>query len=126
MFCRLDVEAMAAVDAVIAPFRRFEVARRTRFLRNFTPLMQQVDAWKQRQLTDDKAKAVIYDAFIGNKLDAPKHLARLVGDSYFNPKYPDFEPRTSWSLQNAFTSAFKVLDPLPQFRATASLGEFFA
>jgi hypothetical protein len=29
-----------------------------------------------------------------------------------------------WSLSNAFTSAFKELDPIPQFRATAALGEF--
>jgi hypothetical protein len=29
-----------------------------------------------------------------------------------------------WSLSNAFTSAFKKLDPVPQ--ATAKLGEFLA
>jgi hypothetical protein len=29
-----------------------------------------------------------------------------------------------WSLSNAFTSAFKELDPIPQFRATARLGRF--
>jgi hypothetical protein len=29
-----------------------------------------------------------------------------------------------WSLSNAFTSAFKELDPIPQFRATAKLGSF--
>jgi hypothetical protein len=29
-----------------------------------------------------------------------------------------------WSLSNAFTSAFKKLDPIPQFKATAKLGEF--
>jgi hypothetical protein len=27
-----------------------------------------------------------------------------------------------WSLSNAFNSAFKKLDPLPQFKATAKLG----
>jgi len=97
-----------------------------RIQRNFKPLTEQVERWKQNQLTDDRAKSLIYDAFIGDKLDAPKHLARLVGDHYFNPQYADFEPRNSWSLQNSFTSAFKVLDPLPQFRATASLGEFFS
>lgn len=96
-----------------------------RIQRNFKPLTDQVETWKQNQLTDDHAKAIIYDAFIGGKLDAPKHLGRLVGEHYFNPQYPDFEPRTTWSLQNAFTSAFKVLDPLPQFRATADLGRFF-
>ena len=40
------------------------------------------------------------------------------------PQYPDFSARTMWSLSNAFTSAFKKLDPIPQFKATAKLGEF--
>jgi hypothetical protein len=29
-----------------------------------------------------------------------------------------------WSLSNASTSAFKKLDPIPQFKATAKRGEF--
>jgi hypothetical protein len=29
-----------------------------------------------------------------------------------------------WSLSNAFTSAFKELEPVPQFRATAKLGQY--
>jgi len=29
-----------------------------------------------------------------------------------------------WNLSNAFTSALKELDPIPQFKATAKLGEF--
>jgi hypothetical protein len=41
----------------------------------------------------------------------------------FEPKYEEFRPRTIWSLSNAFTSAFKELDPIPQFKAT-KLGEF--
>jgi len=57
-------------------------------------------------------------------LDVPKHLARRVHDLYFNPQHEEFEPRTIWSLSNAFTSAFKDLDPIPQFRATAKLGNF--
>jgi hypothetical protein len=36
----------------------------------------------------------------------------------------EFRPRTIWSLSNAFTSAFKELDPNPEFRATAKLGGF--
>ncbi len=45
-------------------------------------------------------------------------------DLYFEPKYEEFKSRTIWSLSNAFTSAFKELDPIPQFKATAKLGEF--
>ena len=40
------------------------------------------------------------------------------------PQYEEFRPRTLWSLSNAFTSAFKELDPIPQFKATAKLGAF--
>jgi hypothetical protein len=96
-----------------------------RIQRNFEPLTRQVETWKAHLLTDDRAKAIIYDAFV-NGDDFPKHLLKHVGDHYFNPKYPEFEPRTAWSINNAFTSAFKILDPVPQFRATAKLGEFFA
>jgi hypothetical protein len=40
------------------------------------------------------------------------------------PKYEEFRSRTIWSLSNAFTSAFKELNPVSQFKATAKLGEF--
>jgi hypothetical protein len=87
-------------------------------------LRKQVEAWQRSELTDVTAKVVIYEAFVEGRLEAPKHLARTVHDLYFEPQYDEFRPRTIWSLSNAFTSAFKELDPIPQFRATAKLGEF--
>jgi hypothetical protein len=95
-----------------------------RMQRNFEPMRKQVEAWQKSELTDVTAKVVIYEAFVEGKLEAPKHLARSVHDLYFEPKYEEFRPRTIWSLSNAFTSAFKELDPIPQFKATAKLGEF--
>jgi hypothetical protein len=53
-----------------------------------------------------------------------KEGATGVHEPYFNPQHAEFEPRTKWSLSNAFASAFKELDPIPQFKATAKLGEF--
>jgi hypothetical protein len=41
-----------------------------------------------------------------------------------NPQYEEFKARTLWSLSNAFTSAFKELEPIPQFKATAKLSGF--
>jgi hypothetical protein len=95
-----------------------------RMQRNFEPMRKQVEAWQRFELTDVTAKVVIYDAFVEGKLEAPRHLARTVHDLYFEPKYEQFRPRTIWSLSNAFTSAFKELEPIPQFKATAKLGEF--
>ncbi|HWO29604.1 MAG TPA: hypothetical protein VNO32_12490 [Candidatus Acidoferrum sp.] len=87
--------------------------------RNFEPMRKQVE-WQGSELTDVTAKVVIYEAFVEGKLEAPKHLARTVHDLFFEPKYEEFRPRTIWSLSNAF----KELDPIPQFRATAKLGGF--
>jgi Domain of unknown function (DUF932) len=93
--------------------------------RNFTPMTQQIERWRGAQLSDVQAKEIIYRAFIEEQLEAPKHLAREVHRHYFEPEHPEFAPRTQWSLQNGFTSAFKLLDPIPQYKATASLGQFF-
>jgi hypothetical protein len=95
-----------------------------RMQRNFEPMRRQVEAWRGSQLSDKAAKLVIYRAFIEGDLEVPRHLSRVVHNNYFDPGYPEFAPRTMWSLSNAFTSAFKELEPIPQFRATAKLGEF--
>ena len=95
-----------------------------RIQRNFEPMKKQVEAWKATRISDESAKLVIYRAFVQGELDVPKHLARRVHDLYFDPHVEEFAPRTTWSLSNAFTSAFKELDPIPQFRATAKLGSF--
>jgi len=95
-----------------------------RMQRNFEPMRKQVEAWQRSELTDVTAKVVIYEAFVEGRLEAPKHLARTVHDLYFEPKYEEFRSQTIWSLSNAFTSALKELEPIPQFRATARLGGF--
>ena len=95
-----------------------------RMQRNFEPMRKQVEAWKGTRLPDGAAKLVIYRAFVQGELDVPKHLDRRVHDLYFSPQVEEFAPRTTWSLSNAFTSAFKGLDPIPQFKATAKLGPF--
>jgi hypothetical protein len=95
-----------------------------RMQRNFEPMRRQVEEWRARQISTVTAKLIIYQAFVESELDAPKHLAWHVHDLYFRPTHPDFEPRTLWSMTNAFTSAFKELEPISQFKATAKLAGF--
>jgi hypothetical protein len=92
--------------------------------RNFEPMRRQVESWRAQQLSTAAAKLTIYRAFVEGDLEIPKHLARRVHELYFTPQHEEFESRTMWSLSNAFTSALKELDPIPQFRATAKLGRF--
>ena len=95
-----------------------------RMQRNFEPMRKQVEDWRAQQMSAAEAKLTIYRAFIEGDLDVPRPLARRVHDLYFNPQHEEFQARTMWSLSNAFTSAFKELDTIPQFRATAKLGRF--
>jgi hypothetical protein len=92
--------------------------------RNFEPMRKQVEGWQRSELTDVTAKAVIHEAFVEGKLEAPKHLARAVHELYFELKYDEYRSGTIWSLSNAVTSASKELESIPQFKATAELGEF--
>jgi hypothetical protein len=92
--------------------------------RNFGPMVAAVERWRTSQLSDVAAKLLIYEAFIEASLEVPHHLDRRVHDLYFNPTAEEFQPRTIWSLSNAFTGAFKELDPIPQYRATGKLAKF--
>jgi hypothetical protein len=92
--------------------------------RHFEPMQKQINVWREHELPDIEAKRVIYDAFIGRGIDAPQHLGKEVHRHYFAPVLEDFQPRTFWSLSNAFTSAFKELEPVPQLKAAASLAPF--
>jgi hypothetical protein len=96
-----------------------------RMQRNFEPMRKQVETWRGTTITDDFARLTIYRAFVEEALDVPKHIARYVHMNYFQPQHEEFASRTTWSLQNAFTSAFKVLNPVSRFKATAEFAEFF-
>src|SRR3979490_564767 len=95
-----------------------------RMQRSFEPVRKQVEHWQRSELTEVTAKVVIYAACLEGHLAAPKPLPRNAHGLSFEPPYEEFKPRTIWTLSNAFTSAFKELDPIPQFKATAKLGEF--
>ena len=97
-----------------------------RVQRHFQKLTATLDAWRDYQLPDASAKAVIYDAFVAGGLDVPKRLAPAVHRHYFEPQHEEFRPRTFYSLSNAFTSSFKGLDPIRQMQATAALAPFLA
>ena len=69
-----------------------------RMQRNFEPMRHQAELWQAQQISTATAKLIIYRAFIEGDLVAPKHLAAVVHDLYFKPKYEEFQPRTMWSL----------------------------
>jgi len=92
--------------------------------RNFDPLRKQIELWQKTGITDNHAKLAIYNAFVIGDLKAPARLLPKVHNAYFNDSR--FEPGKFWALANAFTTAFKALDPLPRFQATARVGGFLS
>lgn len=94
--------------------------------RNFDPMRRQIEVFRGFDLSDARAKLIIYDAFFGGEADLPKHLGTVVHGHYFEPKYPEFEPRTLWSLENAFTSSLKELEPVARLRAVGRLAPFLS
>jgi hypothetical protein len=70
-----------------------------------------VEIWQRSELTAVSTKVAIYEAFVEGELEVPKHLALTVHNLLFNPKREESLPRVIWNLSNAFTSAFKELDP---------------
>lgn len=94
--------------------------------RNFDPMRRQIAFFRGCDLSDARAKLIIYDAFLGGEADLPKHLGTVVHRLYFEPIYAEFEPRTLWSLENAFTSAVKELEPVARLRAVGRLAPFLS
>ena len=80
MFGVLDLETEMLVDAISVGVDRMQ--------RNFEPMRQQVETWRQTELSTVTAKMIIYQAFIESELKVPRHLARRVHDLYFSPQYP--------------------------------------
>lgn len=94
-----------------------------RIQRGWQPLREQIEFKRQYELNGQEAQSLIYRAFMEQKF--PVKLLRAVHQEYFvHPSYEDFRAKTIWSLENAFTTAFKQLKPVQQYTATAKLGKF--
>ena len=89
--------------------------------RGFKPMAQQIEHWRQAQLTDGQAKETIYRAFIQEELDAPKHLARVVHAEYFDPKYPGVRPPYRVQPPKCFHERFQATRPHSSIQSDGEL-----
>jgi len=90
---------------------------------HYATLKGEVENLKAHNLTDLEAKAMIEDVFMERKM--PLRLLPDVHRNYFNPPHAEFEPRTAWSLHNAFTEVAKVMPLTTRMDATQAVGRFF-
>jgi len=106
------------------------------FSRSYKKLEEDINNLRHAELTTDEAKCFIFDAFYnrtknekGREFNDPIMPCRLlpnVAQEYFHPRHAEFEPRTEWSLHNAFTEVAKTELPITsRLRATQRLGGIF-
>jgi hypothetical protein len=94
-----------------------------RLQRGWKPIREMIDFKRNHQLSDSKAREMLYQLFTDGKL--PMSLFRTTHNEFFvNPSYDEFKPKTLWSLENAVTCAIKKLQPISQYENTARLGKF--
>lgn len=93
--------------------------------RGFEPMQGQVSAWKAIQISEDQARLAFSGRSSRTGSTPPSTSPAGVWKNWQEPAHDEFRPRTAYSLQNAFTSSSKPLDPVPLYRATADLGRFF-
>lgn len=102
-----------------------------RYLEHYNHLTAGVKMLAGKSITDDQAKAMIYDMVFAFRA-LPVRLAENVGQEYFHPRHAQFEPRTAWSLHNATTEVIKQIkgkngqDAMPlQIAASQKVGRYF-
>ena len=79
-----------------------------------------VEGWQRSELNDVTAKVVIYEAFVEGRLEAPSTSPEPCMTCTSSRSTRNSGRERCGVSSNAFTSAFKDLDPIPQFPRIAS------
>jgi Domain of unknown function (DUF932) len=87
-------------------------------------LVNEIEAFRSRGLTVNEAKALILDAFVQKEIMPMRFITNVVKE-WEEPRHPEFEPRTMWSLHNAFTEVQKQQPVSTRFQSSQDLGKLF-
>ena len=89
-----------------------------RYVREYPKLQDNITWWKERTVSKERGKQLIYDIF----------TQRIVPLRLFHPAVSAWEAaeeKTIWRLHNCMTAHMKTLKPAPAFTATLKLSRFF-
>jgi hypothetical protein len=84
---------------------------------------RRIDAYRARSVSDSAAHDLIVRAIDCRAITATQ-LPKVV-EEWRKPRFPDFEPRTAWSLFNAFTEIHKRTNPHTAVARTQALHGLF-
>lgn len=83
----------------------------------------EIAAWKARDLAPADAHHLMVEAIRARAIPASR-LPKVL-EAWEEPAYPEFEPRTAWSLYNAFTEFAKSRSPRAQIEDTLQVTGVF-
>jgi hypothetical protein len=89
-----------------------------RYVQGYQKLQENIDWWKERTVSKERGKQLIYDIF----------QQKIVPVRLFHPTVHAWEAaqdKTMWRLHNCMTAHIKDLKPAPAFTATLQLSRFF-
>ena len=84
---------------------------------------ERIAHYKAVPLTDESAHDLVIRA-LDAQIVGPSRIANVVKE-WREPSHEEFEPRTAWSLFNAFTEALKSYAPTGRFRRSQPLHGLF-
>lgn len=88
-------------------------------------LKGQITGLQSTEITDDRAKSIMWDAFCGKKPAMPLKYRNAVARTYFEPPHEEFASRTLWSLHNAFSEVAKQMSMGERMLSTQKFGMLF-
>src|SRR5438132_9792596 len=91
-----------------------------RYVNGYQKLQEDIDWWKERTVSKERSKQLIYDIF--TQKIVPVRLFHPVVNTYHNNLH---QGQNFWTLHNAFTYHIQTLKPAPAFTATLKLSRFF-
>jgi len=94
-----------------------------RFKQHFGCLVAEIEQLKMRELTDERAKALIHDVFVRGIF--PLRLLPDISVAYFLRPVRERQDRTAWSLHNSFTLAAHAMPMSTRLPAIQELGRIF-
>jgi hypothetical protein len=83
----------------------------------------EIAAWRAHDLTPADAHHLMVEAIRAKVLPASR-LPKVL-EAWEQPAYPEFQPRTAWSLYNAFTELAKSRSPRGQMEDTLKVTGVF-
>jgi hypothetical protein len=87
-------------------------------LNGYAKLQENIDWWKERTVSKERGKQLIYDIF----------TQKIVPVRLFHPVVRAWEAaqdKTMWRLHNCLSGSIKDLKPAPAFTANLRLSRFF-